>query len=346
MKKIYLNRFFSTAYYLIEWLKRGGFYVIASGVSDSTVYKNIADEYFVEDNLSGVEERGIVDYYTLVLNEHKPDAFLPYSNLETIVRHKADIERDTGVKIIADDFSVVGATFAKSGTYTRLKNLCPEFIPPYFIAETRAEFENAVREISEYARPCFKFDTDIGAGSFRVIDDVFFAVDEFPPPLPNLKTTYNAALKGYNGERVIVMPYMSEPEISVDCLRTPNGNIIIPRVKRGGRIEQIGYDREIMLAAKKILGSFRPEYPFNIQFRFFKDELKLLEINPRLSGSSHISAQAGNVNIPAIAARKALDLPVRYEGKFDMHEKFFSYVEMPVDVTDKPNTNTEYKKRV
>jgi predicted ATP-grasp superfamily ATP-dependent carboligase len=145
-----------------------------------------------------------------------------------------------------------------------------------------------------------------------------------------MKISSKSAIDSYGGQKVIVMPYLSEPEISVDCFAREEGNVIIPRVKIGGRIQKIEYDKDVLAAADRLIDIIKPKFPVNIQFRYFKGKLKLLEINPRLSGNAHMSSMAANVNLPAAAAFRALGEEFLLSPNYQ--EKMFSYVETPVEV--------------
>ena len=45
---------------------------------------------------------------------------------------------------------------------------------------------------------------------------------------------------------IMLMPYLPNEEISVDCLKTTQGIIMVPRVKGATRVEEIRYDEEIL----------------------------------------------------------------------------------------------------
>lgn len=45
---------------------------------------------------------------------------------------------------------------------------------------------------------------------------------------------------------VMIMPFLPDEEISVDCFNTPRGLIAIPRIKDSTRIERVCYDMGIL----------------------------------------------------------------------------------------------------
>ena len=151
-----------------------------------------------------------------------------------------------------------------------------------------------------------------------------------------MKVTRAAAekiLSGYDFKiPLIVMPYLSGREVSVDCLSTPQGNIIVPRFKNG-RFSEIKFDDEIISVAEKILSVLKVDVPINIQFRFDAEKFFLLEINPRMSGGLKLSCLGAGVNIPDIAINQLLGV----EKVWSRPEKKFcrvANIETPIVIDD------------
>ncbi len=67
---------------------------------------------------------------------------------------------------------------------------------------------------------------------------------------------------------VMVMPFLPDDEVSVDCLMTPNGLIAIPRIKDATRIEKIRYNEEILSTCRLFFEKFPLEQPCNVQFKY------------------------------------------------------------------------------
>ncbi|MBE8955747.1 MAG: ATP-grasp domain-containing protein, partial [Quinella sp. 2Q5] len=187
-----------------------------------------------------------------------------------------------------------------------------EIVPPYKIAATFDEFDAACDALKTADnRVCYKLIADEGALTFRVIDDTIETVAALHN-MPNMKVTRAAArkiLSRYDFRiPLMVMPYLSGTEISVDCLSTPRGNIIVPRFKTNHRYSEIKFDAEVISAAEKILRLMNIAVPVNIQFRTHGERLYLLEINPRMSGGLQLSCLAAGVNIPDIAVNQLLGI--------------------------------------
>ena len=84
---------------------------------------------------------------------------------------------------------------------------------------------------------------------FRVIDDDIESLTGLYSK-PGSKITLLAAikvLKNYDFKiPILIMPYLDGVEISVDCMKTPTGNIILPRYKTNKRYSEIIFDSQII----------------------------------------------------------------------------------------------------
>ena len=146
------------------------------------------------------------------------------------------------------------------------------------------------------------------------------------------RLTYEEALDALSEREtfspLMVMPYLPGNEISVDCLKTSNGTIAIPRLKDYSRIERIHYDDGLLETCETLLKKIPLECPCNIQFKYLEDTPFLLEVNTRMSGGTHLSCAATGVNIPDIAVNKLLGI----EKTWHLEKKTVSVtrVEMPV----------------
>ena len=117
----------------------------------------------------------------------------------------------------------------------------------------------------------------------------------------------SACLSGYDFQvPMLLMPYLEGQEISVDCLRTKQGDIIIPRFKTDHRYSEICYDEERIAESRRILDALGLDVPVNIQFRSDGERYYLLEINPRMSGGLQLSCLAAGINVPDIAVSQMI----------------------------------------
>ena len=116
------------------------------------------------------------------------------------------------------------------------------------------------------------------------------------------------------------MPYLSGPDVSVDCMETNTGRLIIPRFKVG-RYSEVKNDLDVVTCCNTIMDMMRFEMPANIQFKTEGKSLYLLEINTRMSGGLQLSCKATGINMPAIALNKlvGITIPWEYPSPWNTH---------------------------
>ena len=307
--RIWFNHWFSTAYHLINLIRDANpdFYFIGSNKNDYAVYKITCDEWHREPEK--ISDADYVDFCLEFCRAHAVDIFVPRRNLTAIAKRLDDfggvkvlIGRDAHLMKIFDDKVATYEFIAAGGL--------GEIVPPYRITKTFDEFNAAYDALKTSAnRICYKLTADEGALTFRVIDDSIENISALHN-MPNMKVTRAAAqkiLSSYDFKiPVLVMPYLSGREISVDCLTTARGNIIVPRFKTNQRYSEIKFDDAIMNVAEKILSLMKFDVPLNIQFRTDAEKLYLLEINPRMSGGLQLSCLGAGINIPDLAISQLL----------------------------------------
>ena len=310
--RIWFNHWFSTAYHLIDLIRaEEKFYFIGSNKNDYAIYKRNCDEWYREPEKISAED--YVDFCLNFCREHEVNIFVPRRNLTAIAQRREEFEC-AGVKIlVGKDACLMKILDDKVATYEFIAaGGLAEIVPPYRIAKNFDEFIKACDALKTPTnRICYKLTEDEGALTFRVIDDSIEKISALHN-MPNMKLTFDAAqkiLSHYDFKiPMIVMPYLSGQEISVDCLSTPRGNIIVPRFKTNHRYSEIKFDDEIIFAAEKILSLLNFDVPINIQFRMHEKKFYLLEINPRMSGGLQLSCLGAGINIPALAINQLLGI--------------------------------------
>lgn len=317
MTKIWFNHWFSTAFHLINLMKSGNesdFIFIGTSTNSKAVYREVCDEWY--DEPADVFEEEYVDFCLKFCEEHAVDVFVPRRNMAAISARSTDFSR-LKVKLFADlNADLLRILDSKTATYDyfRAKNF--DIVPNIKTARSAEEFESAYNELKRGCeRVCYKLSQDEGARSFRVIDD---RINDISALLnaPNSKISLENALKilrQYDFKiPILVMPYLGGQEISVDCLKTAAGYIILPRYKNG-RYSHVELNSIIMDLCAKILDETGLEMPANIQFKTENGKPFLLEINPRMSGGLQLSCAATGINIPKIAVENLLGNEIPWE---------------------------------
>ena len=317
--KIWFNHWFSTAYHLIEMIKKGepGKYtVIGSNEKSTSVYQCACDEWYAEP--AGVSDDEYVSFCLDFCREHSVDIFAPRKGLLAISRAHEKFE-ELGVRLLVDpNHEIISMLEDKIATYDFLKNVVPEYIPEYRKISSLDEFLEAYEDLSErHPRICYKLIEDEGARSFRVIDDEIESIRGVLEK-PGSKITLEAAKKVLSlydfSIPILMMPYLGGCEVSVDCIKTASGNLILPRYKTSKRYSEIKFSEEMMQTCSKIMDFLALDHPMNIQFKKSGDQYYLLEINPRMSGGLQLSCLAAEINMPdiAVSALCGINKPWKY----------------------------------
>lgn len=330
MVKIWFNHWFSTAYNIILLLKQDNpdFYIIGTNEREHSVLSVVCDEWYTEPILKA---DAYVDFCLDFCKKHNVDVFMPRREMLNISRRKKEFEQ-IGTRVMADDYEVINMLNHKDRAYKELAKRGVSTIPEYFIVRTVDEFEKAYANLAEkYKEVCIKFVNDEGGKSYRLIDNSrkgYAALFK----KQNTRMTY-AAVKEALSERdvfapLMVMPNLSGEEISVDCLKTKKGLIMIPRIKDATRAERLCYDEEIIKITKEVYDAVNLQCPCNIQFKYLEGKPYFLEVNTRMSGGVQMACAASKVNIPSIAVNKLLGIEKDWE--ICKEAQYVTHAEIPI----------------
>ena len=237
-----------------------------------------------------------------------------------------------GTKVMADDYNLISALNHKNEAYELFKKEEIGIVPEYRIVTTVDDFRRAYAELScQYKHVCFKFVEDEGGKSFRLIDNNRAGYAALFKEQTS-RMTCEAAVAALSEKAVfapiMLIPYLPNEEISVDCLKTPRGIIMIPRVKGATRVEKIRYDAKILSTCELLIKKIPLECPCNIQFKYFDGIPYMLEVNTRMSGGVQMVCLGSGINIPNIAVNKLLGIEKSWTNNYE--EKRVSHIEIPV----------------
>lgn len=307
--RIWFNHWFSTAYHLIRLMRQGtGGHVvfIGSNSNASGVYRQVCDEWFPEEELP---KEAYLEFCLDFCSKHNIDVFVPRRGLE-VVADASERFTAQGVRLLAERRGKLVQMLAdKAQTYSYFNTHMPEIVPEYRLVRSIDQFRAACDALtSASGRLCYKLCLDEGAQSFRVIDDSIESVKAIYAK-PGTKVTRRSAeaiLSEYDfSVPLLVMPWLSGADVSVDCLDTDAGRIMLPRFKVG-RYNVVQRDERIMALCDAMMDLLQPEMPVNIQFKLEGSEPWLLEVNPRMSGGLQLACEATGINLPALALRKLM----------------------------------------
>lgn len=330
MTRIWLNHWFSTAYNIINLIKENenDFVVIGSNINFNSVISCVCDEWYQEPECKGEE---YVSYCLNFCVEHKIDVFMPRRGMLEISRNKKKFE-EKGTKVMVDDYDIISILNNKNEAYELFKKLKIGIVPDYKIVTSANEFYEAYLWLKQsYKQVCFKFVYDEGGKSFRLIDNNRKGYEALFKK-QNTRMTLDDVMEALNEREttapIMIMPYLPNNEISVDCLKTKFGLIMLPREKDATRIEKLVYDEKILEMCSDFYEKVGLEHPCNIQFKYLEGIPYFLEVNTRMSGGVQMACLSSGINIPNLAVNKLLG--INKEWKLIKENKLVSYVEVPV----------------
>lgn len=318
--KVWINRARTYKTHLIDMLRDNpdgaGVEIYATHVKDSPAMAR-ADHSAPEPGRDTPDE----EYAKWALNFadfNGIDVLIPSERMEALVQYQDEFRRIGTTLLSAPDPRTAYATDSKTETY-RIARKAGLRVPLHFQVTSAVGFLDAVAalEAQDYT-PCVKRDTGFAADSYRVltrartgVSDLFerktrsVHVDEYARVLSEMEQA---------GEKVpplIVAPVMDDPEVSVDCLTAPGGEVVCTIARTKNSYARTFTDdllvHHIAATMAKALGI---TYLSNIQTRMLDGEPFLLEVNPRASDGLFHCAATG-VNLPWEAIRIAQGEPVR-----------------------------------
>lgn len=335
MKRIWFNHWFSAAYNIISMLKSvdPDYHIIGTNENSLSVISAVCDEWYTEPAIKGDK---YVDFCLSFCSEHNVDVFLPRREMLSISEHKEDFER-IGVKVMVEDYKIASILNHKDRAYSYLAEMGVSTIPQHFTVTNITDFERAYESLSkEFTNVCIKFVYDEGGKSFRLIDNNRTGYKALFKK-QNTRMTYDAIHSALSEREtfspLMVMPYLPGDEVSADCLSTPSGLIMLPRVKGSTRVEKLMFDDTILEKIEEVYSTIKLEWPCNIQFKFLGDTPYFLEVNTRMSGGIQMACLAGGVNIPDIAINKILG--INKQWAVNKKDQFISQVGIPLVLNDR-----------
>lgn len=249
------------------------------------------------------------------------DVVLPLTTAELgpLSRAKAEFA-DHGVAVMVSDPDALETANDKGFLYAFLEERGFDAAPDFERVDSREAFVEAASHLGYPDRPvCFKRPVASGMRGFRVLDPTVDRADILLTEKPHSAvTTLEDVLvvleEAESFPELVVMEYLPGPEYSVDVVSTgAEVPVVVPRSRErtragisfAGTVEE---NDELIAAAREITATLGLEYNANLQFRYDADGVpKLIEINPRVSGTIVMCTGAG-ANMPALGVKHALGL--------------------------------------
>lgn len=308
---IWFNRWFSTAYHLIEKIKDNPnneqFTIFGTHPNIDAVYLQVCDHVEQEPDISGED---YLNWCLGFVQKHSIDIFIPRKENVLIAQH-LDLFAEYGVKVlVCPDAELMEMMDNKRLMYENIHNKGIVAVPHYRVVTNVLDFIHAYNELSEYGKVCFKPVIGEGASGFRVIDEKADDIENIFGGVNHKISLYRAIQllsKLDTFPELMLLEYLDGYEYSIDCLAY-DGKLLsaVPRKKAGGRIRVLENNEELLQMAEAFVQEYNVPYIFNIQVKYKDGVPKLLEVNPRMSGGLHLTCASG-VNYPYEAVRLLID---------------------------------------
>lgn len=195
-------------------------------------------------------------------------------------------------------------------------------VPAFRVAETAGQFEAMAAELGFPGKTvCFKPSVSNGSRGFRIISGSHDEFDLLFNQKPgSCYITYHDAVRILSSRpfpELLISEYLPGEEYSVDCLaRHGDPVLVIPRIRKkminGISVEgEFIEEKNVIAYCTQIIRELRLHGNIGIQVkRSAEGKFLVLEINPRVQGTIAAALGAG-VNLPALAVRQELGLPIQ-----------------------------------
>ena len=254
-----------------------------------------------------------------ICRKEKPDLLVSGIDPELLPLAKAKPEFEKlGVRAVLSDPKGIEISQDKAKTYEFFKG--SGFIPKNVMVKSVREFRKAAGSLGYPNVPvCFKPAFSYGSRGFRIIkpdaDKAHMLFNE--KPMSVLMGMQEAVEIFEERERksglpeMLVMEYLEGREYTVDLLLKDGKPILtIPRervaTKQGiSIVARIERNRQVISTAETIVKKLGLDYNVNLQLKYTGNVPKLIEVQPRLAGTTIACAGAG-ANLPYLGLKIAL----------------------------------------
>ena len=306
--RVWFNRTFSSVYTAIGLIREadtaGRFHLIYSNANPHATAARVAHEFHVEP--TGLTSDEYLDWCLAFCRAHRVDIFIPGKDSTRLSGEHARFAAH-GIRVLS-----AGAPAALELIHDKARFYAEASVPAAPVAEFRM-FENvnefdAAYEVLRARHPklCVKPSQSVFGLGFSILDEerssaaLLIAGAEYHIG----KDDFRNGLAELGAFRtMLLMEYLDGHEYSVDCVGD-NGRLVaaVARKKpmQAGRGQLIDMRADIMEATARLAADFGLNGCFNVQFREGGEHLRLLEINPRMSGGIGMACVAGP-NLPYIA---------------------------------------------
>jgi carbamoyl-phosphate synthase large subunit len=289
--------------------------ILSCDVSPNTTGAYLAEKSFTVP--MGNNSKYIDALLSLCVKQ-KVDIVLPITDAELLPLAKhVDVFKKKGITIPISSYSSLQTATDKLTLFQFLeRNDLGN--PNYKLVNSWEDFLKAIKMLGFPKKAiCFKPTIAWGSRGFRIIDPKINAYDIYINQKPtsiytSLEEMKNIFKQARQFPEILVMEYLPGDEYTVDVFMSQGKALYtIPRkriqttsgITTEGIVEN---NREVIELSKKIMEKLGLDYSVGVQFKYGNNDVpKVLEVNPRLQGTSVISFAAG-VNLPYLTILQCL----------------------------------------
>ena len=314
MLRIWLNRTYATQCHTISLFRRNPddvpVEVIATHVDPDSPVMLTADE--IEPESPDLDGPAFVEWALDLCARRRIDVFQPGAHAADVSR-AADAFAAAGVALVVAPAESIELLADKATAYEQALE-AGVATPPWRVVMTGDELLAAYDELAVLGPVVLKPTVAVGGAGYRLLTREPLTRSELTGHLRPRQRLDEAveALGSDNDRRLLVMPHLTGPELSVDTLADREGRLVtsIPRIKHGRR-RSFSDDPAVRASTKTIVERHHLSYLSNTQFRYWRHpdldhepRPYLLETNVRMSGGLFQTQLAG-VNLPWAAIQIA-----------------------------------------
>ncbi|MEO8887751.1 MAG: ATP-grasp domain-containing protein [Jatrophihabitantaceae bacterium] len=319
MLRIWFNRTYATNSHVIAMLRANPdgreLHVIGTHPDPDSPVLIACDESEVEPELEPAE---YVEWALQFARRHQVQVLIPRLYMAELADARERFAA-IGANLACADGATVRLFHDKPRAYHAAAALGVP-VPPHHVVRDSAGLHAAYQELSAIADTvCMKPTEGVGGAGYRVLTTTPPTLDAFAGQVRSRaaladvgRALDTAAAEGAPVPELLVMPYLTGPEISVDVLAARDGTVLAAIGRgRSRRRRLIVDDAPAREVAHALTRAHRVAYLSNTQVRYWQgpDDAAprpyLLELNTRISGGLFQTALAG-VNLPWAAVRVAL----------------------------------------
>lgn len=308
MPTIWFNQGYSSirdAILMIREASAGSVCLLASHADPDAPMRTVADDGFDEPDIDRSIPEGAeayADWCLATARARGVDLFVPQGGRSAVAVRAAEFAA-AGIRL---SVPADAATLALIDDKARFYDAATAAGLP--LAWTRevvdaAGFDAALADLAAQSLdPCVKPPQGVFGAGFWRLDERVSLFDALMNPDAHRASAaaIRAALDGTPGQRLLVMEHLAGPEWSVDCV-CKDGALVaaVSRIKLG-RAQRLEVDGPAVDIARAAIRAFGLSGLINVQCRAAAPgDVRLLEINTRMSGGCGYTAHAG-VNLPWI----------------------------------------------